>query len=461
MISKDQVLEIYKKQKDYFNSGETRDIAFRIKMLKKLYKVIEENSEEIMECLKKDFNKSRTEAFTSEILFIMQEIRTYIKKLKKWARPVKVQTPIANKPGKSYYIREPYGTVLIISPWNYPFGLLFTPLAGAMAGGNCIIAKPSEISLNTSKIIYRIISDNFGEEYIKVIEGGGETTQLLINENTDYLFFTGSTAIGKKIMEYASDYLIPLTLELGGKSPCIVDRDIDHEVTARRILWGKFFNAGQTCIAPDYLLVHKDIREKFTEKLISVIGEFYNTEDPVSDFTHIINDKHYKRLCELLKEGDIITGGKTDEKNRYISPTILGNIDKDSNIMKEEIFGPILPMMEYEDLEDVLKDIKKRDKPLVTYFFSRDKKKQNIIIERSSSGSVCINGTLHLFISKELPFGGVGASGFGRYHGKFSIDTFTYKKAVLKKSFRFDSKLVYPPYKMSLEFLAKILKYLS
>lgn len=451
---------LYNRQKEYFNSGITRNVNFRIEQLKRLYNIIDHNTEEIIHSLGLDLNKGRTESFTSEILYVQTEIRGLIKKIRKWSRSVKVRTPLVNKPGKSYYRHEPYGSVLIISPWNYPFGLIFSPLVGAVASGNCVIAKPSELTPNTSKCINKIISENFEEKYIKIAEGDARLTQSLIRKETGYIFFTGGTSIGKIIMESASKYLIPVTLELGGKNPCIVDENINLNTAARRIVWGKFFNAGQTCIAPDYLMVHRNIKDSFLSALLNTIKEFYETDDPVRDFTRIINRKHYERLCSIMKEGNIIKGGITKDDALYISPTIMNNIDFDSVIMQEEIFGPVLPVLVYEDLDSILNRITERDKPLVTYLFSRDKKKHQMVIDRSRSGSVCINGTIHLFLSNELPFGGVGASGMGRYHGFWSFDTFAYKKAVLKKVFWGDMKAFYPPYRIPLKVLKRILKFL-
>ncbi len=451
---------LYNKQRTFFDSGKTRDTHFRIDQLRKLYHIIDENTKEILHSLFLDLNKSSTESFTSEIMYALIEIKALLRNIKKWSRPVKVKTPILNKPGKSFYIYEPYGTALIISPWNYPFGLLITPLAGAIASGNCIIGKPSEQAPSTSACIKRLIDQNFDEAYIAIVEGGAEDTQSLIRPGTGCIFFTGSTGVGRKIMASASNYLIPVILELGGKNPCIVDDDINLDTAVRRIAWGKFFNAGQTCVAPDYLMVHRNIKDKFLNKLKSTIKDFYETRDPVKDFTRIINRKHYDRLSGLLNKGDIIAGGNTDEERLYISPTVLDNMDFDSRIMQEEIFGPVLPVITYDNLASALDHITKRDRPLITYFFSNDKRKQKLVMDRANSGSVCINGTLHIFLSNELPFGGAGASGMGRYHGFASYEAFTYKKAVLQKSLSWDIKTFYPPYKTPLKFLKKIMDFI-
>ncbi len=448
-------------QKNFFQTGKTRDISFRINTLKKMYDIIERHENEIMTALYNDLHKSETESYTSEIAYVQQEILLMIKHLKKWSQPWKVSIPLINQPGKSYIQYEPYGITLIISPWNYPFGLLFTPLIGAVAAGNCIIAKPSEISEHTSQLMYSLIKQNFPEEYMAVVEGDAEVIQNLINKKIDYIFFTGSTRVGKIIMKEAAEYLIPVTLELGGKNPCIVDFDIDMDVAAKRIVWGKFFNAGQTCIAPDYLLVHQKIKNAFIKKLITTIHDFYG-ENVIEnkDYSHIINEKHFYRLSDLIKEGNIIAGGIKDSDRLFITPTVISEINHDAKIMEEEIFGPILPVLFYENLDREVKKLRDKPKPLILYFFSKNKKKQKTILTQTSSGSVCINGTIHSIISHKLPFGGIGQSGMGQYHGKASFTTFSHKKSVLHKSFFGDIAAVYPPYKVPLKILKKVIKFL-
>lgn len=458
-MANDSIIDLQKSQKAFFQSRKTFSIEFRLNALQKLNDLIVKNSTEILLALKQDLNKSETESYTSEINYVLNEIKFFIKNLKKLSKPVKIHTPLINRPGKSYYIHEPFGTVLIISPWNYPFGLLFSPLVGAIAAGNCVIAKPSEIATNTSKLVKKILSEKFNDEYIAVVEGGADITQSLINENINYIFFTGSTAVGKKIMKSAAKYLIPVSLELGGKNPCIVDSDIDLEVTAKRIVWGKFFNAGQTCVAPDYILVHKDIKKVFLEKLKTVIDSFY--ENNPDNFCHIINEKHFERLSDLLKEGTIYCGGNKDKSKLYLSPTVILDIDFNSKVMEQEIFGPILPVIEYVNLSEIIETLNQLSEPLATYFFSKNKVKQDELISKIRTGSVCINGTIHTLFSSELPFGGIGQSGMGKYHGKFSYETFSYKKAIVKKSFVWDMKQIYPPYKTSLDLLKKALKFIS
>ncbi|MEJ2627500.1 MAG: aldehyde dehydrogenase family protein [bacterium] len=449
------------KQKDFFNTGKTRDLSFRLDILKKLYDIIEVHESEIMTALYKDLKKGETESYTSEIAYVQKEIKYIIKSLKKWNKPEKFSVPLINQPGKSYIQYDPYGIVLIISPWNYPFGLLFTPLVGAVAAGNCVVAKPSEQSEHTSRLIVSLIRQNFPEEYITVVEGDAEVTQNLIQENIDYIFFTGSTGVGKLIMKSAAEYLIPITLELGGKNPCIVDYEINMDVAVKRIVWGKFFNAGQTCIAPDYLLVHQEIKNEFLDRLIAMIHNFYGSNIKENqDYSHIININHFNRLSDLIKEGSIVTGGEKNIDSLFISPTVITDISDGAKIMQEEIFGPILPVLFYENLESVIIKLKGKPKPLVLYFFSKNKNKQKVVLTQTSSGSVCINGTIHSIMSHKLPFGGLGQSGMGKYHGKASFTTMSHKKSVLKKSFYGDIKAVYPPYKTPIKLLKKVIKFM-
>ncbi len=458
-MNQNEINKLLLNQKEFFNTGKTKDITFRIEQLTKLQELIEKNESIIMDALYKDLHKSQTESYTSEIAYVLKEIESIIKNLKKWNRKGKVRTSLINLPGKSYFQYEPYGIVLIIGPWNYPFGLIFSPLIGAISAGNCVVIKPSEISVNTSKLIFNLINDNFPNEYLSVVEGDSQVSQALINEKIDYLFFTGSSKIGKLIMKSASEHLIPITLELGGKNPCIVDCNIDIEVTARRIVWGKFFNAGQTCIAPDYLLVHKDIKDEFLEKIKGTLKEFFpEMHKDNKDYSHIVNQVHFDRLSALMDEGIIVAGGEKDSANLYISPTIISELYYNSKIMNEEVFGPILPVLVYDDLNDVIQNLRNQQKPLSLYFFSKDKKKQNQILDGTSSGSVCINGTIHTIMTNKLPFGGVGLSGIGKYHGRASFETFSHKKSVLQKSFKFDLKSMYPPYKTKFSILKQIAK---
>ncbi|MFD3155499.1 aldehyde dehydrogenase [Haloimpatiens sp. FM7330] len=452
--------EIVKNQRTFFKSGKTRNLDFRILQLKKLKMAIQKNEELIFNALKKDLNKPEIESYITELGLSLIEIDNMIKNLKKYAKPKKVKTPLAYIKSKSYIISEPLGVTLIISPWNYPFQLTINPLIGSIAAGNCCIIKTSSMSPNTSSVIRTFINNTFNENYITVVENKKDTSSMILKEKFDYIFFTGSPRIGRIVMESAAKNLTPVTLELGGKSPCIVDTDINIKNTCRRICFGKFSNSGQTCVAPDYLLVNKNIKNDLIDELKTTITNFYGSNPQNSKyFGRIINSKHFNRLKNLLQGQNIIFGGKMDENERYISPTILDNVSLSSPIMQEEIFGPILPVIEYSSLQKAIDIINTKSKPLALYIFSKDKNVQNVILQRTSSGGVCINDTLIHITTDTLPFGGVGESGMGNYHGKASFDTFSHKKSILKSPFSIDTK-VYPPYKITLEKAKKLLKFL-
>lgn len=457
----DNLQSILEEQRNYFNTGATRSLGFRIEKLKILKKIIKENEKEILEALWLDLHKSEFEAYATEIGIILDEINFVTKHLKSWSKTKRVRTPLTNFLSSSYIYSEPYGVSLIISPWNYPFQLLMAPLIGAIAAGNCAMLKPSEYSTNTTKVIMKIIEASFSQEFVCVVEpyGGKESAQALLKEEFDYIFFTGSVPVGKIVMEAASKHLTPVTLELGGKSPCIVDKEADVKLAARRITWGKFVNAGQTCVAPDYILVHKDVKAGLLTEITKCIKEFFG-ENPVhsKDFPRIINERQLHRLIGLLNKGDIVTGGEYIEMERYIAPTIIENITWNDPIMLEEIFGPILPVIEFSDLEEVIKIVNSKPKPLALYFFSNNKKWQERIIEMISYGGGCINDTIMHVASPYLPFGGVGASGMSAYHGKGSYDTFSHKKSVTKKSNLIDIKIRYAPYNDKIKLLKKLMK---
>jgi len=452
------ISEKIEKMKVFFDSNSTKDIEFRLNNLKKLKQLILDNEEFLMTALKRDLNKSFFESFETEIGYTVKELSYFIKHLKKWAKPKKVKTSLINFYGKSYIHHEPYGVSLVISPWNYPFQLTISPIIGSIAAGNCTAVKVSEFSPNTSEALAKIINENFDENFLHVFQGEADVAKELLENKLDYIFFTGSTEIGQKVMQAAAENLTPVTLELGGKSPCIIDEDINLETAAKRITWGKFINAGQTCIAPDYLFIHKNIKEQFIEKIIETINEFYNENPKKSQYyPSIISTKHFDRLTGLIKDQDIIYGGEYDRNEKYIQPTLLESPNFKSDVMQEEIFGPILPIFEYDDLNEVISFIKKRPKPLALYFFSKNKELQNKINNEISFGGGTFNDTIMHIGNLELPFGGVGDSGIGHYHGKYSFETFSNKKSILKKSFWPDLKLRYPPYK-SLWLLKKIFK---
>jgi acyl-CoA reductase-like NAD-dependent aldehyde dehydrogenase len=451
------VQEILQQQRKFFSTGQTKEIAFRLTQLKKLKQAVLEHKDEIIDALKADLNKPTFESYLTEI-GVVKEIDYAIKNLKTWSKPKKVSTPLDQLPGSAFIYPEPLGVVLIIAPWNYPFQLTISPLVGAIAAGNCAIVKPSEISSHTSSVIAKIFQKNFDPDYIAVVEGGVETSQQLLQQKFDHIFFTGGTAIGKIVMEAAAKNLTPVTLELGGKSPCIVDSDINIEYTARRIAWGKFINAGQTCIAPDYLLVNQAVKKPLLDSIKNCLQEFYGDDPEKSpDFGRVVNQKQFHRLVELLKNGEIVIGGKTNPETCYIAPTLIDQVSLDAPIMQEEIFGPILPVIEYNNLEEAISLVNNQPKPLALYFFSKNQQYQQKILQTTSSGGVCINDTIMQIGVTELPFGGVGNSGIGSYHGKASFDTFSHQKSVLKKSFLFDIKVRYAPYLGKLDLVKKMM----
>ncbi|ACO86861.1 aldehyde dehydrogenase [Clostridium botulinum] len=455
----ENIRNILEKQKSFFDKGYTKDINFRIEALKKLKHNIKINENNIFKALNIDLNKSEFETFITEIGIVYDEINGAIKNIKKWSKPKKVKTPITNFLASSYIYNEPYGVALIMSPWNYPFQLIMAPLVGAISAGNCVLLKPSELAIETEKIIVKIIKDTFSDEYIGVITGGIEESTALLKEKFDYIFYTGGINVGKIVMRAAAEHLTPITLELGGKSPCIVDKDANIDLAARRIAWGKFLNAGQTCVAPDYLVVHRNIKEKLISSIENYIVEFFGENTFESeDYPRIINERHFKRLEGYLKEGKIVSGGNTDINNLYIEPTIIEGINFENRIMKEEIFGPIFPVIEFEDIDKVIDIVKNNPKPLALYYFSENKEKQEFIIKNISFGGGCINDTIMHLSTSTLPFGGVGNSGIGGYHGRASFDTFSHKKSILKKSNLIDIKIRYAPFKGKINLAKRLFK---
>lgn len=450
MLTATPTKNIIENQRKFFATGKTKSIEFRREQLQKLKAAISGSSQKILDALYADLRKPEFEGYFE--LAVGQDIEYALKHLKFWMKPKKVKTPFNQFPASSYIYPEPLGVVLIIGPWNYPFSLVISPLIGAIAAGNCAVIKPSEIAPATSKIVAELISNTFSPEYIAVVEGGVETSQQLLAEKFDHIFFTGGTKIGKIVMQAAATNLTPVTLELGGKSPCIVDKDINLTETAKRIAWGKFINAGQTCIAPDYLLVNQAIKADLLQEMKQCILNFYGEKPETSpDFARIINQRQYERLIQFLNQGDIVIGGETNPGDRYIAPTIIDNITPESPIMQEEIFGPLLPVISYQDLDSALAIVNQRSKPLALYIFSRDKSIQQKVLTSTSSGGVCINETILHVGNNDLPFGGVGDSGIGSYHGKYSFDTFSHYKSVLKKPFIFDLNWRYAPYQEKIE----------
>lgn len=445
------------RQRSYFATGQTYDVSFRLEMLKTLQKSIIAHESEIFDALKKDLNKSPFEAYETEVGITLQELQYVIKHVRSWAKPERVKTPLLHFKSTSFILSEPYGVVLIMSPWNYPLQLSIAPLIGSIAAGNCTLIKPSAYSPATSAVIAKIVRECFDEGFVAVIEGGREANQALLKEKFDYIFFTGSVEVGKTVMAAAAENLTPVTLELGGKSPCIVDCNTNLEITARRIVWGKCLNAGQTCVAPDYLLVHKDVKNDLLNSMKKYIAEFYGQHPHKSeDLPKIINRKHFDRVKELLNCGKTVVGGQYDEKTLKISPTILDDVSWDEPVMQEEIFGPVLPVLEFDDLSQVIETVNKRPKPLALYLFTTSKQTEKKILENIPFGGGCINDTIVHLATSYMPFGGVGESGMGRYHGRWSFDTFSHKKSILKKSNLIDIKLRYPPYRDKLSLLKKM-----
>ncbi|MED4206365.1 aldehyde dehydrogenase [Neobacillus mesonae] len=446
-------------QKSFFRTDKTKDITFRLNALQTLRNAIKKHEDELTAALRADLNKSEFEAYSTEIGFVLEELRYTISHLQSWVRPEKVKTPLTHIGSNSYIYSEPYGVALIIAPWNYPFQLAIAPLIGAIAAGNCAVMKPSELTPKTSEVLEKLIRECFPKDFIAVVQGGVETSQALLNEKFDYIFFTGSVPVGKIIMEAAAKHLIPVTLELGGKSPCIVHQDANLKIAAKRIAWGKYTNAGQTCIAPDYLYLHKNVKEEFLQHLKAAIVELYGSE-PLNNpnFTRIVSKRHFERLAAFLNNGEVFVGGKTNPEKLSIEPTVLTRISWDDPIMQDEIFGPILPVLEYSELSEVIEGIHEHPKPLSLYLFTENNSIQEKVLNSVSFGGGCVNDTVYHFASPHLPFGGVGPSGIGAYHGKGSFDTFSHKKSILKQTTRFDIPFRYPNVKNGLKKIKMFMK---
>lgn len=453
------ISNIVEKQKRYFYEQKTKSKAVRIQALKDLQSMIKSNEEAIMDALKKDLNKSEVEAYTSEIGILLEEIRFTLKHLDGWMKPKKAKTTLTHIGSKGYIIPEPYGVSLIIAPWNYPFQLAISPLIGAIAAGNTAIIKPSELTPNVSRIMEELIAKTFDPSFVTVIEGAVETTQILLKQTLDYIFFTGSVNVGKVIMQEAGKQLIPVTLELGGKSPCIVHKDANIELAAKRIMFGKSMNAGQTCVAPDYLLVHKDVKVQLIAELQKAVTQFYGEDALTSGrYGRIVSERHFDRLIEFLQDGKPVIGGTYNEETLQIAPTVLDEVKWDSSVMQEEIFGPILPLIEYESVDEIVSAVHQKAKPLALYLFSESEDVQQQIINTTSFGGGCINDTIMHLATPHLPFGGVGESGIGQYHGEASFKTFSHFKSVLKQTTKFDFAFKYPSDNQSLKTIKKFLK---
>ncbi|KIA83969.1 aldehyde dehydrogenase [Flavobacterium sp. AED] len=437
------------------------NIGSRKETLIKLLNVIITHENEIIQALYDDFKKPAFEAVLTETNYVISELKDTIKNLHKWAKPKRVFPSILNFPSTDYIYKEPYGKVLIIAPWNYPFQLALCPLISAVAAGNQVVLKPSELTPKTSEIIAKIIERTFHNNHVEVIEGGVEVTQNLLSQRWDYIFFTGSVPVGKIVAKAAAENLTPVTLELGGKNPCIIDETANLKLAAKRIVWGKFINAGQTCIAPDYILIQKNMKSHFLEFMKEEITKAYSENPKLSpDYARIINQKNWLRLVNMIEEEKIIFGGQTEIENCYISPTLIDESNVDSLIMKEEIFGPLLPILSYENETEINAIISKYEKPLALYVFTENHSFAQKIIHKYSFGGGCINDTVIHFSNKRLPFGGVGHSGIGAYHGSLSFDTFSHKKGIVKKANWLDLPMRYAPYNDKLKTIKKLLKWL-
>lgn len=440
-----EIQEIVSQQKAFFKTQQTKNLRFRKMYLEKLRDLILENENLLYEAIYKDFGKSKFDTFTTEISFVLNDIEYYLKNLKSLSKPKKVRTNLANQFGKSRIHNEPLGNILVIGAWNYPYQLSLSPIVAALAAGNCCILKPSEIAENTMKVMAKIINENFPPEYLYVYEGGIDETTELLKLKFDKIFFTGSTKIGNIVYKAAAENLTPVVLELGGKSPAIITKDADLEVAAKRIVWGKFLNTGQTCVAPDYLLVEESIQEQFLEMLRKNIQQF-KYEPQSEHYTKIINQKNFQRLIKLIDQDKIYFGGNSDEENRYIEPTILTNINWKDEVMQEEIFGPILPVISFTNFNLILNEIIELEKPLSAYLFTNNSEEKENFKNKISFGGGCINDVIMHLGNENLPFGGVGNSGIGNYHGKFGFETFSHQKAVLERSTWGEPNIKYPPY---------------
>ena len=430
-----------------FDSGKTRPIEWRLHQLAEIDRMLRDHEVDFAEALKADLGKCRFEADLTETSFVQAEAKYARKHLDDWMRPQRVRTPLMAQPGRSYIQPEPKGVVLIIAPWNYPMSMVMAPLVGVVAAGNCAIMKPSEITAHTSAALARILPRYLDPEAFAVVEGGVPETTELLEQAFDHILYTGNERVARVVMAAAAKHLTPVTLELGGKSPCLIDKSADIEVAASRIAWGKFINAGQTCVAPDHVLVHRDVATQFIDALTAKIREFYG-DDPAQspDYCRIASERHTERFVKLLEGQKIHTGGRVDVASRYVAPTIVLDPSPDSLLMQEEIFGPVLPVITVDEMHHAIKFVADRPKPLALYLFSKSDVLEEVVLSKLSAGSVCINDAVLFMVSPELPFGGVGNSGMGRYTGWFGFETFSHMKPVMKRSFRFDAPMRYPPY---------------
>jgi aldehyde dehydrogenase (NAD+) len=456
-----QLLAQLQASADYFKTGATKSYAFRKEQLQKLKAAVLAHEKELHEALYADLKKSPEESWVTETGFLLAEINHTLKHLKEWVKPQKVATNLLNLPGKSFIYKEPLGVVLIIGPWNYPLQLLFNPLVGAMAAGNCAVLKPSEFAPATAAVMKKIIEENFTSEYILYVEGEGAAVvpQMMNHFRFDHVFYTGSTQVGKMIYQMAAAQLVPVTLELGGKSPCVVESDANLKVAARRIALTKFSNAGQMCVAPDYVLVHQSVKEDLIKELKKNIEQFFSKDASTSyDYGKIINEKQFNRLVNYLQQGRIVYGGSYNASTQYLAPTLLEDIPLDTAVMGEEIFGPVLPLISFTTFEEAKQIISRHPDPLAFYVFTQSAEKEKQWIEQVPFGGGCVNNASWHLTNFNLPFGGRGNSGIGAYHGKYSFDVFSHQKAIMKTPTWFDPGLKYPSFKGKLNFFKKIIR---
>ena len=430
-----------------YNSGHTRPLAWRKHQLEQMIKMLDENEAEFLAALKTDLGKPTVEGFITDIAFITGEIKLMLKNLKKWNKPQRVPTPLVTMPAKSQLIPEPLGVVLVIAPWNYPIQLLLVPAAGAIAAGNAVVMKPSEVSAATSVVLARLVPKYLDQKAITLVEGGVPETTALLAEHFDHIFYTGNGTVGRIVMAAAANNLTPVTLELGGKSPVIIDESANIRVTARRIAWGKWLNAGQTCVAPDYILVNEKVRQPFLDELGKAITDFFGTDPQTSEsYGRIVSPRHFDRLKSLMSGGKVVIGGETNAESRYVAPTVLADVDMSSALMNEEIFGPLLPVISITSTKQAIDFITARPHPLALYVFAENKSVVNEVLAKTTAGGMTVNGTLMHLTSPHLPFGGIGESGMGGYHGKSGVRLFQHMKPVLSRGTKLDPSLAYPPY---------------
>lgn len=450
---------IVERQRVFFRDGETLKIAFRKEQLRRLKAAVASRETAILDALYADLRKSAFEAYSTEVGLVYREISHALRRVSRWARPQRVPTDLFNLPGRSRLYREPYGVSLIIAPWNYPFQLLFVPLIGAIAAGNTVILKPSEYAPRTAAVVDRMIRDTFPEQYVAAVQGDAETARALTQLPLDHIFYTGSRRIGSKVMAAAAEQLTPVTLELGGKSPSIVDETANLDLAARRIIFGKSINAGQTCVAPDYLLVQESVHDALVERMTAVVGEFFG-ESPATHprYSRIVNERHFDRLVGMIDESKVYFGGDTDREDLYIAPTIMTDVALEHPVMQDEIFGPILPVLKVPSLDAAIEVIQRNPKPLALYLFTRSREAERKVVRSVAFGGGAVNATIMHVASLHLPFGGVGSSGMGRYHGKASFDCFTNEKGVLRQPSFFDHGLAYPNSRAGLGVLKRLLK---